>query len=121
MSGYRVRAWLPVTRCGDAAVRRGCAMSARSRRSEGFCCCVAAWPRSAAGAASPPAAAPPGEPQQSPALACTVGGATKTLTWPMPTCPRWSRRLARFEAARAELERAADAGMAALRARRGPV
>ena len=62
-----------------------------------------------------------GEPHQSPALACTVGGATKTLTWPMPTCPRWSRRLARFGAARAELERAADAWHGSVARPPGPV
>lgn len=60
-----------------------------------------------------------GEPHESPALAYTEGGRTKTLTLAEAEVAQVSAGLARFEAARAELERAADAGIAALRARRG--
>ena len=92
-------------------------MSARSRRSEGSLLrgTLITFRRRC----GKPCHCASGEPHESPALACTGGGRTKILTWPMPTCPRWSRRLARFGPARAELERAADAGIAALRARRG--
>ena len=59
-----------------------------------------------------------GEPHQSPALAYTEGGRTKTLTLADAEVAEVAAGLARFETARAELERAADAGIAALRARR---
>jgi len=60
-----------------------------------------------------------GEPHASPALAYTEGGRTKTLTLADTEVAEVAAGLARFEKARAELERAADAGIAALRARRG--
>jgi hypothetical protein len=60
-----------------------------------------------------------GEPHASPALAYTEGGRTKTLTLADAEVAEVAAGLARFEKARAELERAADAGIAALRARRG--
>jgi len=60
-----------------------------------------------------------GEPHESPALAYTEGGRTKTLTLADAEVAEVAAALARFEAARAVLERAADAGIAALRARRG--
>ena len=60
-----------------------------------------------------------GEPHASPALAYTEGGRTKTLTLADAEVAEVAEGLARFETARAELERAADAGIAALRARRG--
>jgi len=60
-----------------------------------------------------------GEPDESPALAYTEGGRTKTLTLADADVAEVVAALARFAAARAELERAADAGIAALRARRG--
>lgn len=59
-----------------------------------------------------------GEPHESPALAYTVAGRTKTLTLSQEDVAEVEASLARFQAARAELERAADAGIAALRARR---
>ena len=60
-----------------------------------------------------------GEPHESPALAYTEAGRTKTLTLSQEDVAEVEASLARFQAARAELERAADAGIAALRARRG--
>lgn len=60
-----------------------------------------------------------GEPHESPALAYTEGGRTKTLTLAEEDITEVVAALARFQQARAELERAADAGIAALRARRG--
>ena len=59
-----------------------------------------------------------GEPHQSPALAYTEGGRTKTLTLTEDDVAAVEAALARFQSARAELERAADAGISALRARR---
>jgi len=59
-----------------------------------------------------------GEPHESPALTYTEGGRTKTLTLAESDLPAVAAALARYEAARAELERAADAGIAALRAAR---
>ena len=49
-----------------------------------------------------------GEPHESPALAYTEGGRTKTLTLADADVAGVVAALARFEAARAELERAAD-------------
>ncbi len=60
-----------------------------------------------------------GDPHESPALAYTESGRTKTLTLAEQDVAEVQAALARFQAARAELERAADAGIAALRARRG--
>jgi hypothetical protein len=59
-----------------------------------------------------------GEPHESPALTYTEGGRTKTLTLSESDLPAVSAALARYTAARDELERAADAGIAALRAAR---
>jgi len=52
-------------------------------------------------------------------LAYTEAGRTRTLTLSQEDVAEVEASLARFQAARAELERAADAGIAALRARRG--
>lgn len=60
-----------------------------------------------------------GVPHESPALTYTEGGRTKTVTLADAEVAEVSAALARFADARAELERAADAGLAALRARRG--
>jgi hypothetical protein len=60
-----------------------------------------------------------GDPHESPALAYTEGGRTKTLTLSEDEVAEVEAALARFQAARAELERAAEAGIAALRVRRG--
>jgi hypothetical protein len=59
-----------------------------------------------------------GEPHESPALTYTEGGRTKTVTLSDAEVDEVTAALARYEAARAELERAADAGIATLRARR---
>jgi hypothetical protein len=59
-----------------------------------------------------------GEPHESPALTYTEGGRTKTVTLADAEVDEVTAALARYDAARAELERAADAGIAALRARR---
>jgi hypothetical protein len=59
-----------------------------------------------------------GELHESPALVFTEGGRTKTLTLTSAEAAEVAPALARYQAARDELERAADAGLAALRARR---
>jgi hypothetical protein len=59
-----------------------------------------------------------GEPHASPALAYTEGGRTKTLTLAEAEVAEVAAALVRYEDARAELDRAADAGIAALRSRR---
>jgi hypothetical protein len=60
-----------------------------------------------------------GDPHQSPALTYTEGGRTKTVTLTGAEVAEVAAALARYQQARAELEAAADAGIAALRARRG--
>jgi hypothetical protein len=60
-----------------------------------------------------------GEPHESPALAYTEGGRTKTLTLSDAEVAEVAAALARYEGARADLDRAADAGIASLRTRRG--
>jgi hypothetical protein len=59
-----------------------------------------------------------GEPHESPALTYTEGGRTKTLTLSDAEVAEVAAALARYERARADLERGAEAGIAALRARR---
>ena len=59
-----------------------------------------------------------GEPHESPALTFTQGGRTKTVTLAGTEVAEVAAALARYEQARSELEAAADAGIAALRARR---
>ena len=59
-----------------------------------------------------------GEPHESPALTYTESGRTKTLTLAEEDVAGVEAALARYQNARDELERAADAGIAALRARR---
>jgi hypothetical protein len=59
-----------------------------------------------------------GEPHESPALTCTRGGRTKTVTLSGAEVAEVAAALARYEQARAELDASADAGIAALRARR---
>lgn len=58
-----------------------------------------------------------GEPHESPALTYTEGGRTRTLTLSGVEVAEVAAALARYEAARADLDGAADAGMAVLRAR----
>jgi len=93
-------------------------MSARSRRSEGSLLrgTLTTFRRRCG---KPNCHCAAGEPHESPALAYTEGGRTKTLTVTDAEVAEVAAALARFAAARAELERAADAGIAALRARRG--
>lgn len=59
-----------------------------------------------------------GEAHESPALTYTEAGRTKTLTLTGAEVAEVAAALARYETARAELEGAARAGLAALRARR---
>lgn len=59
-----------------------------------------------------------GEGHESPALTYTEAGRTKTLTLRASEVAEVTAALARYEAARAELEAAAQAGIAALRGRR---
>lgn len=59
-----------------------------------------------------------GDAHESPAFTYTEAGRTKTLTLRDEEVAEVSAALARYEAARAELEAAAHAGVAALRARR---
>jgi hypothetical protein len=59
-----------------------------------------------------------GEPHESPALTYTEGGRTKTLTLAEEDVAGVEAALVRYQSARDELERAADAGIAALRAHR---
>lgn len=58
-----------------------------------------------------------GEPHESPALSYVQDGTAKTLTLTGADLDEVRAALARYEGARAELERAADAGIAAMRAR----
>lgn len=57
-----------------------------------------------------------GEPHETPALAYVEGGRSKTLTLTGADLDAVRAGLARYNQARAELDRAADAGIAALRA-----
>ena len=58
-----------------------------------------------------------GEPHESPALSYIEDGVSKTLTLTGADLDEVRAALARYEAAKAELESRADAGIAALRAR----
>jgi hypothetical protein len=59
-----------------------------------------------------------GEPHESPALTYTESGRTKTLTLGEDDVAEVQAALTRYQTGRDELDRAADAGIAALRARR---
>ncbi len=59
-----------------------------------------------------------GDPHESPALVFTEDGRTKTLTLTEDEVADVAAAVARYQDARAELERAADAGVTQLRARR---
>lgn len=59
-----------------------------------------------------------GEPHESPALAYSEDGRTKTLTLSDADVAEVAAALARYEAAKADLDRAANAGIATLRTRR---
>jgi hypothetical protein len=56
-----------------------------------------------------------GEPHESPALTFTEAGRTKTITLSAKEVTEVAAALARYEAARAELDAAAEAGLAKLR------
>lgn len=60
-----------------------------------------------------------GEPHESPALTFTESGRTKTITLSANEVTEVAAALARYEAARAEIDAAAQAGLAKLRGRRG--
>lgn len=59
-----------------------------------------------------------GDPHESPALTFTEAGRTKTITLSAAEVREVAAALARYEAARAELDGQAEAGLARLRARR---
>ena len=59
-----------------------------------------------------------GEPHQTPALAYSEGGRTKTLTLTADQVPLVRRALARYEQARSKLDAEAAAGVQALEAQR---
>ena len=59
-----------------------------------------------------------GEPHESPALTFTESGRTKTITLSATEVAEMASALARYEAARFELDAAAEAGLAKLRGRR---
>ena len=59
-----------------------------------------------------------GDPHESPALVYTVQGRNKTMTLSAEDVAEVAAAIARYEAARAELEDAAAAGLARLRSRR---
>ena len=59
-----------------------------------------------------------GEPHESPALAYPAAGRTKTLTLTEADVPEAAAALARYAAAKAQLDAAAKAQLVALRARR---
>jgi len=61
-----------------------------------------------------------GDAHESPALTFTEAGRTKTLTLSPAEVAEVTAGLARYEAAKTELETAAQAGIDALRARRAP-
>lgn len=59
-----------------------------------------------------------GDPHDSPALTYTESGRTKTLTLTDAEVTEVAAALARYQETKAELDRAADAGIAVLRSRR---
>ena len=83
----------------DPLVLRGSLFTFRRRCGKPTCRCVT------------------GELHESPALSYMSGGTSKTLTLTGADLDEVRAGLARYESARAELDRAADAGIAALRAR----
>jgi hypothetical protein len=59
-----------------------------------------------------------GEPHESPALTFTEGGRTKTITLSAAEVDEVAAALARYEAAKDDLDAQAEAGLARLRSRR---
>ncbi len=90
-----------ITRRSEGSLLRGTLTTFRRRCGKPTCRCAT------------------GGSHESPALTYTEGGRTRTVTLADAEVAEVSAALARFTEARAELERAADAGIAALRARRG--
>ncbi|MHB8186014.1 MAG: DUF6788 family protein [Dermatophilaceae bacterium] len=89
-----------INRRAEASLLRGTLTTFRRRCGKPSCHCVT------------------GAPHESPALTYTQGGRTKTLTLTDAEVAEVAAALARFQDASAALEKAADAGIAALRARR---
>jgi hypothetical protein len=89
-----------IARNRDSLLLRGALTTFRRRCGKPGCRCAA------------------GEPHESPALTYTEGGRTRTVTLSQAEVPEVSAALARYQQARAELEAAADSGIAVLRARR---
>lgn len=89
-----------ITRRPDPWVLRGTLTTFRRRCGKATCRCAA------------------GDPHESPALVFAEAGRTKTVTLTEAEAAQVAAAVARYQDARAELERAADAGIAELRARR---
>jgi hypothetical protein len=89
-----------ITRASGPMMLRGTLTSFRRRCGKLSCRCAA------------------GDPHESAALTFTEGGRTRTVTLAEAEVAEVAAALARYRQARAELEGAADAGIAALRARR---
>lgn len=90
----------PRSRRSDTSLLRGTLITFRRRCGKPTCHCAS------------------GEPHESPALTYTEVGRTKTLTLTEADVAGVEAALARYQSARDELEAAADAGIAALRAHR---
>jgi len=89
------------SRPSDTSLLRGTLITFRRRCGKPSCHCAS------------------GEPHESPALTYTEAGRTKTLTLVENDVADVQAALTRYQRGRDELDRAADAGIAALRARRG--
>lgn len=81
---------------GEALVLRGALFTLRRKCGKPSCHCAT------------------GDPHESPALAYPAGGRTKTMTLATEDVATVAAALARYHGAREELERAAEAGIAAL-------
>lgn len=90
----------PITRVRPPLVLRGTLTTFRRRCGKPTCRCAG------------------GEPHESPALTYREGGRTRTVTLTDAEAGEVAAALARYNAARAELDRAAEAGIAELQARR---
>ncbi len=89
-----------ITRRTDPWVLRGTVTTFRRRCGKANCRCAT------------------GDPHESPALVFTEAGRTKTVTLTDAEVAQVAAAVARYHQAKAELERAADAGVAQLRAGR---
>lgn len=88
-----------ITRRPDPWVLPGTVTTFRRRCGKATCRCAA------------------GDPHESPALVFTEAGRTKTVTLTEADVAEVAAAVARYQDAKAELQRAAEAGVAALRAR----